>query len=137
MKNYSAANGFTLMEISIGIVIVSLILIFSYSSVNFSAAVSSDMEEQAKAANILETAAEQIFNMRGSSFSSITTGMSLTSSNIPLMLDFRNPSISVAVSSYGGNNDLKSVQITFSWSPASQKPTKTQTLRTLVSKPPS
>ena len=134
---YRKKQGFSLVEVLMGLFVMSLIFIFVYSSVNFTSLVGADMQEQAKVANVLETAAEKIMAMRTSSFSSIVTGISYTSTDIPLMTEFISPSMSIQVSSYGGDASLKLVSITFSWQPVSKKGVKSQTLKTLISEPPS
>ena len=132
----SKEKGFTLLEILIGLLVAGLVFVFAYSSVNFSSAVGADMREKTKVANVLESAAEKVMAMR-SSFSSIPASIIYTSTDIPLMADFDDASCIVSVSDYGGDSSLKLVTVIFSWKPISQKDTKTQILKTLLSEPAS
>ena len=117
-------KGFTLFEILVGVAIMSLVFIFVYSSVNFSATIGANMEEQAVVGNILDLSAEYVHSLGESSFDSITSSLDIEA-GVPgvseyLQDQFRNHTLSVSVQNYGSPS-LKQVTITFQWKPRGKR----------------
>ncbi|MCK5708509.1 MAG: type II secretion system protein [Candidatus Aureabacteria bacterium] len=136
-------NGFTLIEVLIGVVVIALTLSFAYTSINFSSKIGADMEEQFKIDTILEAASEYVHSIRYD-FVDIDTGMTIGDAAIPglsgYFTDFRNLSISVEAKAYDAAatmalTNLKQVNIVCTWIPIGKRNFKSESVTTLVSKP--
>ena len=142
------SQGFTLIEILVGVAIVSLVFIFAYASINFSASLGADMEEQAMVGNILDVSAEYAHSkvQMGSvvSLDGLDVEAGVPGFDSYLQDTFRNHDLSVSASDYGSSDLLKKVTITFQWKPRGKRVIdsgtglelkKSETLVTLVSEP--
>ncbi len=141
-------QGFSLIEILVGVAIVSLVFIFAYASINFSASLGADMEEQAMVGNILDVSAEYAHSkvQMGSveDLDGLDVEGDITGFGAYIQDNFRNHELNVSASDYDSSALLKKVTITFKWKPRGKRVIdsgtglelkKSETLVTLVSEP--